>query len=92
MVGKRTQEWLKVRKVWLKEDQNDMGFWECVRCHQWILDGRFVEYHHVEKRSVNPKLRLERSNCQLLCHNCHIEVNPDYKKPLQKKVDRGIII
>ena len=83
------KKWLKFRKEYLNGLKNHEGYYVCILCKKWV---KYPELHHVKKRSTNPELILDPKNIMILCQDCHLEVNPDYKKPLQKNVERGIIL
>lgn len=70
------KEWLKYRAKFLKGKRNHEGYYVCELKGEWVKN---IEVDHIEKRSVAPHRVLDHTNLRLLCHDCHIEVNPDYK-------------
>lgn len=73
------QEWLKFRKSFLKGKRNFEGYYTCSLCNKWV---EYIEVDHIQKRSVAPHRVMDETNLRLLCGNCHLDVNPDYKKGL----------
>lgn len=53
----------------------------CARCGKLILYRREVRIDHAEPVAVNPNRKLDRSNCQTLCIECHARKTiADYQK------------
>ena len=70
------KEWLKYRKNFLKDKRNHEGYYVCEKCERWV---EYIEVDHIIKRSIAPDRVLDPTNLRLLCHDCHLSVNPDYK-------------
>lgn len=70
------EEWLKFRAKFLKGKKNFQGYYVCERKGEWV---KYIEVDHIIKRSIAPDRVLDETNLRLLCHDCHIEINPDYK-------------
>lgn len=69
--GKVTNEWLRVRKEYLKANPpNHQGYYICANCGKWIPES-YVEVDHIKKRGSHPELRYEHTNLQILCRRCH---------------------
>lgn len=74
----KSQKWIKFRKKFLEGKKNFEGYYTCEICGRWK---EYIEVDHIIKRSVAPDKVFDETNLRLLCHDCHIGVNPDYKKP-----------
>jgi 5-methylcytosine-specific restriction endonuclease McrA len=86
---KKQKRWEQFRRDYLRALKNHEGYYLCINCRTWVKN---VELHHKEKRSVAPDKVFDKNNIMILCPQCHLLLNPDYKKPLQKGVNRGIIL
>lgn len=69
-------EWLKFRKQFLRGKRNFEGYYICALGGEWT---QYPEVDHIIKRSIAPGRVLDETNLRVLCHNCHLKVNPDYR-------------
>lgn len=74
--GSKQKQWRKLRDSYLKEHMSEYGeWWRCDTTHGFGC-GRLTsspEVDHIIKRSVDPKRLLDKTNLQILCHECHLK-------------------
>lgn len=82
--GKEKKPKNKINSVKRKatgEKELFLKIWEerphfCVMCGKWLGHEPKTHYFsHIKAKSVHPELRLEESNIQLLCFDCHYKVD-----------------
>ena len=56
--------WVSLRKQVLKRDKNT-----CNQCG--LIDEEIMVVDHIKPKSIYPELKLEITNLQTLCPNCH---------------------
>lgn len=71
----RNTKWLSFRKAFLKGKQNFQGYYTCELCGRWYEN---IEVDHIIKRSIAPHRVFDETNLRILCHDCHLKVNPDF--------------
>jgi 5-methylcytosine-specific restriction endonuclease McrA len=69
--GKKTKEWLKFRRRWIKNHPpNFQGYYSCYLCGRWIKQNE-MELEHMESKSRAPEKSLDEHNLRPSCHNCN---------------------
>lgn len=66
----KSKEWLELRKIALKRDNN-----ECQLCKAKGKYHRAENVHHIKEVKTHPHLALTLDNLQCLCIRCHNEVH-----------------
>ena len=63
---KKTGELAMFTEIWSERSHY------CVKCFKWLgNDLKPIFFSHIKSKGAYPELRLDKSNIELLCANCH---------------------
>lgn len=91
----RNSEKPNIKKVYRKKPTGEkdlfLEIWNershtCINCSRYLgLEAKTFYFSHIKPKSTHPHLRLDKTNIQLLCFDCHYLFDNSTKANYDKK-------